>query len=95
MSAEGYEVIFYEDEVEHIATYSREGQLHTLLINLSPAALPDPVRRYALSRGEIMNAISMKEGDRVSYELIVRDGALERYALLFDAGGTLLKEEHL
>jgi hypothetical protein len=86
-----FEAIFYENSFEKIAHFSKDGSLREYRINLRPEALasvlPENILRQASSEGEIMNCISVHNGDNLLYEFIVRDKALTRYLLVITSEG--------
>lgn len=90
-----YEAVFYTDELEHIASYKRDGKLLNLKINLQLGTIPGPIRETVKPHGELMNAIAIHEQDTVQYELIVRDENLTRYFLLVNSSGEVLEKEKL
>lgn len=90
-----FEVIFYKDNLEHIAIFSHTGVLIEYRHSLPPAYLPDPVKTSAGSKGEIMNAVVKNKGNNIEYEVIVRSNALTRYMINLTGLGKLLEEKKL
>lgn len=90
-----YEAIFYSEDVEHIARFDSTGNLLNLKKNLTLHAIPEQIRIKAISHGEIMNIIEIKEEEIVGYELIVRDEELIRYSLLLNDKGGLIHKSKL
>jgi hypothetical protein len=89
-----FEAIFYLNDVEHIAKFTKEGTLIEYKKNLWLNELPDPVKITGNTFGEIMNGIVINRENVLFYELIIRDTRLDRYVYLFDDKGTLI-ESHL
>jgi hypothetical protein len=52
--------------------------------------LPEHITIAGCKEGEIMNAISILEGLKIFYELIVRDKELKRYLALYDDSAELI-----
>lgn len=90
-----YEAVFYKDELEHIASYKRNGEFLNLKINMPLNSVPDPIQKTAKAHGELMNAIAIHQQHTVHYELIVRDRELTRYFLLVTSSGQVLENEKL
>jgi len=90
-----YEAIFYKYNLEHIALFSMEGMLMEYRKKLPAEFLPEAIKRLALSKGEIMNALMYNKGNSLEYELIVRDHGLRRYLLLISDEGELKEERML
>lgn len=90
-----YEVIFLKDKVEHIAIFSSEGVLLRYKVNMSKALLPVQIINSIEDRMEIMNALLIKEGENVSYEIIARFNAIDRFRIIIDELGSIRSEEKL
>jgi hypothetical protein len=88
------EAIFYLNDVEHIAKFTKEGTLLEYKKNLWLYELPEQINKTGDTFGEIMNGIVINRNNVLFYELIIRDSKLDRYVYLFDDKGTL-KESHL
>jgi hypothetical protein len=52
-----YEAIFYLNDIEHIAKFSKKGELVEYKKNLWPDELPEQLKIQADTFGEIMNGI--------------------------------------
>lgn len=89
-----YEAIFYLNDIEHIAKFTKEGSLLEYKKNLWLNELPEQINKTGDTFGEIMNGIVINRNNVLFYELIIRDKKLDRYVYLFDDKGTL-KESHL
>ena len=76
-----FEAIFYRNNIEHIALFTREGELLEYRQNLSPEYLPEPLRNLASEKGEIMSTVLRNKGNKLEYEIIYRNTALSRYLL--------------
>jgi hypothetical protein len=92
---DNYEAIFYVDDIEHIALFSKTGDFLELKKNLWLEELPETVKIAGEAFGEIMNAIIISRGDEMFYELIVRDKKLDRFQYLIDKKGVVLKTRNL
>lgn len=90
-----YEVIFYKDNLEHIAIFNLMGVLIEYRHILLPSCLPGPVRRSAKAKGEVMNAMLKNMGNAIEYEIIVRNGALDRYLINVTEQGKITEEKKL
>ena len=86
-----YEAIFYLSDVEHIAQFSKKGELLEYKKNLWPAELPGSIKAAGTTYGEIMNGIIIYKGEEVFYEVIIRDEKLDRFEYLFSPNGGVLK----
>ena len=91
----GFEAIFYRQNLEHIALFSKNGMLMEYRKNLPSEFLPESIKDLALARGEVMNALMKNKGNTIEYELIVRDRSLIRHLLLISDEGKLLVEKIL
>lgn len=90
-----YEAVFYKEDLEHIACYKKDGQMHCLKINLPLAKVPEDIVNAAETHGELMNAIYIECDDTQNFELIVRDSELIRFTLLLNESGEVLEKEKL
>jgi hypothetical protein len=91
----GFEAIFYLNDVEHISLFSEKGVLLENKKNLWPSEIPENITAVCITKGEIMNGIVINRADGLFYEIIIRDTNLDRYLLLFEPNGTLMKTEKL
>lgn len=82
-----YEAIFYLNDIEHIAKFSRKGELIEYKKNLWPDELPEAIKNAGVSFGEIMNGIIIYRGDEVLYEVIIRNEKLDRFEYVFKENG--------
>jgi hypothetical protein len=90
-----YESIFYKNELEYIALFSLTGSLLEYRKTLPVALLPEAIKQTALSRGEIMNSLIRNKGNTLEYEVIIRDGNLTRYVVVFSELGDIVEERKL
>lgn len=90
-----FEAVFYQEELEHIARYTKEGALVCLKINLPLTMVPPTIAAAAAEHGELMNAIAIEANDGQKFELIVRNTELIRYTLLMTDDGELIEKEKL
>jgi hypothetical protein len=91
----GFEVIFYKDNLEHIALYDADGTLVEYKMSLPPDFLPDAIKTGVRGRGEIMNAMLVNKGNGIEYEIIIRDKTLTRHLLLLTDLGKVIEERSL
>jgi hypothetical protein len=92
---EFYETIFYLEEIEHIAQFTKGGEIIEYKKNLWPAELPENIKTEGVKFGEIMNGIIICRGGEFFYEMIIRNEKLDRYEFLYDQDGNLLKSSLL
>lgn len=92
---ENYEALFYIDEMEHIALFAPDGRLLVKKRNLILAMASDAVTLQAEQVGELMNLIEIEKDGNLLYEVIARDGYLDRYYLLLDAAGKMIEKKKL
>lgn len=90
--SENYEVIFVKDSIEHIALFDESGTLIKYKLNLQKELLPALIIETLEKDREIMSAVLINEGHQISYEVIVRRNAIERYQVLVDEMGRVIKE---
>lgn len=93
--ADYFEAIFYQDKLEYIAMFSREGALLEYRIFLPKGYLPEKLKKIAESKGEIMNSIMRNKGNSVEYEIIIRNENLIRYLIRLTDIGNLIEEKKL
>ncbi len=85
-----YEAIFYKDNLEHIALFSLTGSLIEYRINVPSDYLPASITRLLSSKGEIMNSVMRNKGNRLEYEVIVRDQELNRTQITLSDIGKIM-----
>jgi hypothetical protein len=85
-----YEAVFYDNNLEKIIRIDNKGRQLDTKINLPLRLLPENIAIAGCIEGEIMNAISIFEGIKIFYELIVRDKDLKRYLALYDDTAQLI-----
>ncbi len=90
-----FEAIFYQHNLEHIATFNPEGELLEYRQNLPIEFLPGHVRYKAGEEGEIMNALLINKGNLLEYEIIVRNGELVRHVLKISEVGEVKEVRQL
>jgi hypothetical protein len=88
-----YEAVFYLEEIEHIAKFSLEGQLLEYKKNLWLDEVPKIISSKAAEHGEMMSAIAIYAGKKVKYEIIIRKKDFNRFLLIFDNFGNLIKNK--
>lgn len=92
-SDNSYEAIFYLEEIEHIAKLSSDGILLEYKKNLWLDEVPEIIGTKAAEHGEMMSAIAIYTGKKVKYEIIIRKKDFNRFLLLYDHQGNLLKNK--
>lgn len=92
---DNYEALFYIDDTEHIALFAPDGKLLEQKKNLLLTDAKEDIAFQAELVGEMMNLIEINRGDTLLYEVIARDGLLDRYSLLLDNFGKLLEKKKL
>jgi len=90
-----FEAVFYRNDLEHIAIFSLSGSLTEYRLNLPADYLPDPIKKTASSRGEIMNSVMRNKGNRLEYEVIIRDSDLNRHLITLSDLGSIMEEQKL
>jgi hypothetical protein len=89
------EAIFYKENLEHIAVFSRDGILQEYRKTLPEGFLPYTIRKQMEVHGEIMNRVLINKGNTLNYEVIVRDKMQQRHLFLLDDLGILIREKAL
>lgn len=92
---DGWEALFYLDNIEHSAEINSDYELVTYKINLPINLLPLHLAELARAHGEIMNVVVIYTNNVPEYEIIVRDNKLIRYLVLCKTDGTLINKEKL
>jgi hypothetical protein len=90
-----YEAIFYKDDIEHIAHYSKEGTLESYKMFMPAKFLPESIKTKLEHKGEIMNVVMINKGNSINYEVIIRDKELHRYLFLVTGLGKIISEIQL
>lgn len=90
-----YEAIFYMHNLEHIAIFSLSGILEEYKRNLPVDLLPGPIKDVVRQKREIMNAVLINKGNRLEYELVVRDRLLKRHLMVISDLGEVWEERKL
>ncbi len=88
-----YEAIFYKENLEHIAHFDLSGNLTEYKLFLPKEFLPEAIKSYLESKGEIMNVVLNNKGNCIEYEAIVRDKNLTRSLILLSDLGKILEEK--
>lgn len=92
---EFFEAIFYKEKIEHIAIFDLEGTLIEYKTYLPEGYLPESIKSIAETKGEIMSSVMRNKGNRIEYEIIVRDASLTRYLITLTDMGSLIEEKML
>lgn len=90
-----YEAIFYRNNLEHIAIFTFAGILTEYSLNIPADYLPERMKNMTSSKGEIMNSLMRNKGNRVEYEVIVRDKELNRHLITLSDTGKIIEEMKL
>ena len=91
----GFEVIFYNDDIEHIAIFDSQGVLNEYKKSLPETYMPEKIKSELESKGEIMNVVMINHGNRITYEVIIRDRQFIRSLLLLNEWGEIQSERKL
>ncbi|HAX95330.1 MAG TPA: hypothetical protein DCY35_02220 [Prolixibacteraceae bacterium] len=92
---DNYEAVFYRDTTEIIAIFSASGELLEQKYNLDLRLVTPPIAHQASAIGELMNLIEIDRQGKIFYEIIARDGMLDRYSVLLEDNGTVLEKRKL
>lgn len=92
---DNFEAIFYENDIEKIAEFDKNGTCLLIKTNLNPLFFEGKLKEIAEKYGEIMNTIQIEKESTIQYEIIVRDQELTRFLLILDEIGNELKFEKL
>lgn len=90
-----FEVLFYRNNLEHIAHFSLNGFLTEYIQKVPFEFLPEAIKDIALEKGEIMNVVMKNKGNTIEYELILRDKAKNRTLLVVSDMGELVEQKGL
>lgn len=90
-----YEAIFYKNNLEYIALFNLSGILTEYRQNLPADYLPVAIKNIVNLKGEIMNSVLKNKGNKLEYEIIIRNDNQERYILIFSDTGNLIEENKL
>ncbi len=90
-----YEAVFYENDLEKIAKYDKEGNFVNVKTNIPVDQLPPKVLISAQSFGEIMSAILISINTETIFEIIFRDKDLTRFELMLDHEGKVISNQKL
>jgi len=91
----GFEALFHKDQSEYIALFNKDGVLLEYKQFLPQSYLPEPIKIYLESRGEIMNIVMRNKGNRIEFEAIIRDRDQARHLLLLSESGHLIEQRIL
>lgn len=92
---DNFEALFYIDEIEHIVLFSGNGQILEIKRNLELEQAKPQILQQAENIGELMNLIEISRNGSIIYDVIARDGYLDRYHLLLDTEGNILEKRKL
>ena len=90
-----FEAIFYKDSIEYIASFSKSGTLNGYKSFLPINFLPEAIKNFLETKGEIMNSVLINNGNNIEYEAIVRDQNLTRFLILLSDLGKVISEKKL
>lgn len=88
-----YEAIFYINEIEIISKFEPDGTWIETGTNRDVSEIPNKIRQVSEIYGEIMNSIEFERSDSKKFEIIVRDTQLNRFLLIVDENGEVLKNK--
>ena len=89
------EAIFYDQDIEKIVRFDKNGNLIETRINIPPLDVPEIIQKNLNPEFEIMNCIAVHSNESVIYELIIRDKQLIRYLATSDDKGKISTPELL
>ena len=92
---EYFEAIFYKDNIEHIASFRKNGSLIGYKSFLTGNYLPEAIKLLSQEMGEIMNVVLINKGNSIEYEVIIRDNKLKRHLYLYSNTGALIEQKEL
>lgn len=90
-----FEAIFYKDNLEHIASFDISGTLTEYKLFLPKEYLPEAIKSFLESKGEIMNVVLINKGNSIEYEAIIRDANLIRFLIQLSELGKIIEEKKL
>ncbi|NJN27592.1 MAG: hypothetical protein HC819_17265 [Cyclobacteriaceae bacterium] len=90
-----WEAVFYLDQVEKIARFSKDGTVQELRTNMAIGELPPHIEAAIAPYGEIMSAISIEKENVLSWEIIYRNEQLSRFVCYLDETGAELSKKKL
>jgi hypothetical protein len=90
-----FEAVFYKNNIEYIAVFSITGSLLEYKMYLPFDFLPLPLKKVLDQKGEIMNIVLVNKRNRIIFEAIYRDTALNRYMILLSEFGQIIEEKPL
>ncbi|KPK84746.1 MAG: hypothetical protein AMS27_09075 [Bacteroides sp. SM23_62_1] len=80
---------------EHITRIDHNGRMIDYRVYMPLTALTVPVKTSAELTGEIMNVVSIINGNEKNYEGIIRDKQLSSHVLLIKSDGTISEDNVL
>jgi len=86
-----FEAIFYNNNQEIIVKFDNNGNLLETAINMPFEEIPKNIKEIVEKYGEIMNFIKFIKNNTWEYEFIVKDNNSNRYLLIFDSQGNIIK----
>ncbi len=87
-----FEAIFYNNDIEHIAYYNKNGTLELYKMFLPAKFLPESIKSTLERKGEIMNVVLINKGNSINYEAIIRHKNLNRHLILVTDLGKVISE---
>lgn len=90
-----YEAVFYKDNLEYIASFDLKGALIEYKLFLLLEYLPEAIKLFLESKGEIMNAVLINKGNSIEYEAIIRNKNMMRSLILLSDLGKVIEEREL
>ena len=92
---ECWEAVFYKNKLEHVASFTTEGELSEYKLMLQEPYLPGRISEVLKKKGEIMNAVLRNKGNSLEYEVIVMDSDMKRSMFVFSEQGKVLLSRDL
>lgn len=92
---DGFEAVFYQNNLEHLACFDANTNLLNYKVNLTEDFLPHVLKETIEGKGEIMNVVLINQGNEIVYEVILRDSPTDRFKLVISQFGKVLEEKKL
>lgn len=92
---DGYEAVFYHNNLEHLACFDANVILLNYKVNLTEEFLPVFLKESIEGKGEIMNVVLINQGNDIVYEVILRSSPTDRFKLVLSQLGKVLEEKKL
>lgn len=91
----GFEAVFYQNNLEHLACFDENAALLNYKVNLTEEFLPVFLKESIEGKGEIMNVVLINQGNDIVYEVILRSSPTDRFKMVLSQLGKVLEEKGL